>query len=299
MMHELRPKYSTPNHSFSIQYAHRSAYISMPHPHVHEHYEIFYLMSGQRVYFINDTIYTPEKGDIVIVNPHDLHRTTSADAHQYERYLVSFTQQFAWSALASVKTPFLPLTQASRVLRIPLKEQVAIERLLREMETECQAAQKDYEAYLQTLLAQLLIRIARLEQASPAGPSTHPMHDKVSEIAAYVNAHYAESLTLERIAEQFYVSSSYLSRIFHRLTGFRFHEYIQLVRIRQAQLLLRETSGKIQHIAERTGFTYITSFNKTFKKITGMSPMRYRQLYQARESGDDGHVENNERFPSE
>ncbi|UUZ96403.1 AraC family transcriptional regulator [Paenibacillus sp. P25] len=69
------------------------------------------------------------------------------------------------------------------------------------------------------------------------------MHQKVTEIASFLNLHYNESLTLEQVAGQFYISPSYLSRIFSKITGYHFREYIQVVRIKEAQRLAQGNAG--------------------------------------------------------
>ncbi|MOA03991.1 Bifunctional transcriptional activator/DNA repair enzyme AdaA [compost metagenome] len=78
----------------------------------------------------------------------------------------------------------------------------------------------------------------------------HPMHQKISEIALYMNRSYEKPITLEQVSKQFYISPSHLSRVFKRLTGFQFREYLQVVRIREAQKLLETTSDPVQLIAE-------------------------------------------------
>jgi YesN/AraC family two-component response regulator len=92
------------------------------------------------------------------------------------------------------------------------------------------------------------------------------MHHKISEIASYIHSHYQEPLTLNAVAKRFYISPSYLSRVFVKLTGFHFREYVQVVRIREAEKLLRETKLKVQTISERVGFDHIAHFNRIFKK---------------------------------
>ena len=82
-----------------------------------------------------------------------------------------------------------------------------------------------------------LIRLHRIETTlqSQTHEYEHPMHQKISEIAQYIKSNYHERLTLEKVAKRFYISPSYLSRVFTKLTGFHFREYLQVVRIREAR----------------------------------------------------------------
>jgi len=104
------------------------------------------------------------------------------------------------------------------------------------------------------------------------------MHQKISEIAGYIQQNHAEPILLEKVAKQFFISPSYLSRIFVKLTGFHFREYVQVVRIREAEKQLRNTKEKVQNIADHVGFERIEHFNRVFKKLNGLSPLQYRKL---------------------
>ena len=103
------------------------------------------------------------------------------------------------------------------------------------------------------------------------------MHEKISEIATYLQQHYNDNVTLQNIAEQFYISPSYLSRTFKKVTGFYFNEYIQAVRMREARRQLIETDEKILNISVNVGFHSIAHFNKTFKKMSNLTPMQFRK----------------------
>ena len=64
----------------------------MKNSHIHDYYEVYYLMAGSRRYFINHTLFNMEPGDVVLVNKGDLHLTTMISSeHYYERYLMTFT----------------------------------------------------------------------------------------------------------------------------------------------------------------------------------------------------------------
>ncbi|MFE5317748.1 AraC family transcriptional regulator [Paenibacillus sp. NPDC056579] len=273
------PKYFIENDSFSIQYMYRKGFSTMSTPHFHPFYEIYYLLQGERTYFINGNIFTARRGDMILVNPYDVHRTTSTDVQEFERILVNFSETFAPIEGSPGGSPFLPFVQGSRLLRFSIKDQTIIEQMMRDMLAECEQQQEGYVDYVKSVMRQLLIKIYRESTSSRQEPLqyAHPMHQKISEIATYLNGHFHENVTLEQIAKQFYISTSYLSRVFKKVTGFHFREYLQLIRVKDAQRLLRETNEKVLIIAEKTGFEHVAHFNTTFKKVTGMTPLRYRK----------------------
>ncbi|WP_284645903.1 helix-turn-helix transcriptional regulator [Paenibacillus silviterrae] len=270
-------KYAIEDNDFSIHYTNLVG--QMRGPHAHPSYEILYVMEGERIFFLNETVYLLQKGDMILINPNDPHRSTSSEASKCERILVNFTDAFIQPELARARIHLLPQERPSRIFRFSVNEQAAVEELLRRMIHECQGQEEGCSAFVRASLTQLLVLMHRNErkQSQRFAHSSHPMHQKVSEIAAYVVEHYATGLTLNDVARRFYISPSYLSRIFRSITGFHFKEYLQLVRIREAKRLLRETSIPIGAVAEATGFEHTANFNVTFKKITGSTPGHYRK----------------------
>jgi two-component system response regulator YesN len=98
----------------------------------------------------------------------------------------------------------------------------------------------------------------------------------MDEVKRYIDANLHEQLTLQTIAETFYIHPNYFSRRFKE----RFHEsfvnYLTAERIRKAERLLRDTQLKIQHVAELVGFADAAYFSSVFRKATGMTPNQYR-----------------------
>lgn len=106
----------------------------------------------------------------------------------------------------------------------------------------------------------------------------------ILSVKAYVDSHYGEALSLDQLAQQFYLSPSYLSRIFKRETGVNLSTYLQNVRIDAAKTLLRTSNLKSYEVAERVGINDPVYFSRIFKKITGFKPKDYRHSVQKEET---------------
>ncbi len=128
---------------------------------------------------------------------------------------------------------------------------------------------------------ELLVYTRRHISKHPPSILTHstPMHEKVDEIVQYINNNFSQPLSLSSISKLFYISPYYLSRIFKASTGFTFVEYLNSMRIREAQRLLLETSDSIAIIGEKVGCGSASNFGRVFKKITTLSPLAYQKLH--------------------
>ena len=165
------------------------------------------------------------------------------------------------------------------LFRLDVNQQAWVESIFDKMLQERNANQPGSYAYARLLLVELLIFIARLnrqrERASEGFPNAR--HRQISEIVRFINTHYQERLTLDQLSRKFHLSPSHLSRMFKEVTGFGVNEFVNHVRIKEAQRLLRTTRCRITEIAERTGYDNVTHFGRVFKKMTGFSPSRYRK----------------------
>ncbi len=101
----------------------------------------------------------------------------------------------------------------------------------------------------------------------------------VREAMRYVEANCTQPLTLERVAEQVHLNSSYFSTIFKKEAGQKFSDYLTSCRINEAKRLLRESSLRIAQICFAVGYNDIKHFSKIFTKSVGIKPSAYRALH--------------------
>lgn len=92
----------------------------------------------------------------------------------------------------------------------------------------------------------------------------------------FIEEHFRESLTLNDVADQAYVSTYYLSRMFTKETGKTFVEYLNDVRINEAKKMLKNPMYKTYEVAEMVGISDPHYFSKLFKKVTKMTPTEFR-----------------------
>ncbi len=95
--------------------------------------------------------------------------------------------------------------------------------------------------------------------------------DIIEQIRKFVAEHYAERLSLDRIAQTFFISPTYFCRLFKNRTGRSFLRYLAEVRIRKAIVLMRSTRMSIEEISEEVGYQSANYFIRVFKKIMGVT----------------------------
>ncbi|KIL38987.1 hypothetical protein SD70_22865 [Gordoniibacillus kamchatkensis] len=100
----------------------------------------------------------------------------------------------------------------------------------------------------------------------------------ITDILRFLEEHYSEDISLQTLAEQFYVNSSYLSRLFKEEAGQIYTKYMMQLRIEKAKHLLKSTHKKVYEVSEEVGYTDVKYFNKIFKDMTGLTPAEYRDL---------------------
>lgn len=274
--------YDSINSSFSIEKSKVKGTYNMSYRHYHDAYEIYYLLHGERNYFIKDRTYIISKGDLVFVNINDLHKTidTKKGMVFYERILINFKKEF----LDPMLTPMIEqelstlLNLNSSVIPMTSEENRLVEDLLFKMLKEDSSSESHSKFYTKILLLQLLITINRCSITSTNIPKSNDKNENIFRIVRYLNSNYANKISLKGLCEEFFMSESHLSRSFKKVTGFNLISYINIIRIKESQELLITSNKNITEIAYRVGFDSITHFERVFKSIASISPLEYRRV---------------------
>ena len=255
---------------------------TMPSHHYHNYYEFYYLYGGDRFYFIKDKTYHVKRGMFVLIKPYEIHSTINYGKSGYDRCLIMLKRSFVaeLEALMSGVDLFGCFEKDIHLVSLSLQEQRFVEELLYSMNAEYRAKAPGHKAFLKTAVTQLLLIIARhgADTMDAEANGLRAAHKTVSKVAAYINNNYREAITLASISEQFFISPCYFSRIFTQVTGVSFNDYLNEVRVKEAQQLLMSTEKPVAEIAEMVGYKSSTHFGRKFGQIAGMTPGEYRRL---------------------
>jgi two-component system response regulator YesN len=99
----------------------------------------------------------------------------------------------------------------------------------------------------------------------------------IDKINDFIHEHYGEEITRNEIAGEFFLTPSYLAKLYKKKTGINIKDYINEYRIEKAKELLKSGECNVGDVAEKVGFDNFSYFSTLFKKITGVSPKEYRK----------------------
>lgn len=170
-------------------------------------------------------------------------------------------------------------------------------RLLLELYTQLKEQGAELPAYEQLMKQyaalpqiedrkQLIVQQAARYATTTEGNENRP-YMLAASIKRYIDENYSDpQLSMRSIADSFFISNAYLSRIFRRAYGQTCIEYITQVRLAAARRLLENAEIRVSDIAEKTGYSTAYYFSVQFKKATGETPVEYRRRIRKENESD-------------
>ena len=237
-------------------------------PHTHSHVELFYIVSGQGQFRIEDRLYPVGSNHLVIINPNVTHTEVSLNAQPLE-YIVLGIEGIELSISENSNGQFCILDHFESAEISP-----CLRNILREMEMK----QTGYEDICQAYMEILIIRLMRSTGVSiPADPRNSAGHYHCAAVRRYIDLHFKEPLTLDSLAEEAHMNKFHLAHAFKREYGVSPISYMISRRIDESKYLLAETDLSMSQIAQLLGFSSLSYFSQVFKRNQMMTPMEYRQ----------------------
>ncbi len=230
--------------------------------HAHEWMEIFLFISGKGHYMVEGCEYPLERYDILIMRAAETHKLVISPEEPYERIAIHFSPEFlrVVDQENRLLRPFLqrPLGQQNRYAAADDPDG----RLRAPFLDFSFDAVRDVRL---NLLGRLLLFLTVLdEKFETIGPLHAPARDLQSGLVAYVNAHLFEEISLQSVADAFYLSRSQISRVFQQATGSSLWEYVTIKRLLAARAMVQrgESAGKA---CATCGFSDYSAFYRAYK----------------------------------
>ena len=249
--------------------------------HHHDFYEVNFLVSGDVTYVIESRVYHVKPGQILIINPQELHQVyIEPDAAPYERYMLWIAPSLL-QELSSLQTDLCRCFDMSRPHYSNLLDLSAEQRRMIPAMFEAMLEAQGNSAYgadllQRNLLTEMMIHVNKLADLPSDNTADSKTNTMVARVIDYINQYYREPLSLDLLAERFFVSKYHLSHEFNRQMGTGIYQYIQKKRLLIARQLMLE-GQKPTEVYAPCGFGDYAAFFRAFKKIYGMSPRDYVQ----------------------
>lgn len=241
--------------------------------HFHEYYVIGYIEDGQGTLICKDVEYALKTGDIVIYNPGDTHSCAESGAaldyrglHIPKETMLDLTEELTGQGALPVFSRNVVYDQEAAWDFRALHQQIM-----------SGSREFDKEERLLLLLSRLLRLCGQPFEAPPAAG-----REAVERACAFMEGHYGDRITLDRLGEEAGLSKSALLRAFAREKGVTPYCYLENLRVGAARKLL-ERGVPPAEAALRTGFSDQSHFTNYFSRFIGLSPGAYREIFSDRE----------------
>lgn len=258
--------------------------------HIHDCYEVYYSISGGKQFLIDNRFYDFQPGDIFFINQFESHYLSQIDRVTHERIVLSVYPDFL-KRFSTEKTDLNHCftcrdTAFGHKLSLSPEEQ---KRFLYYVHKLSETKDFGQDILEQTAFLELMIYLNQIfmirceeektQKISTAKKNTASHSEQIDTILSYVNLNLTEELTIRKLASHFYLSSSYLCKIFKDETGTTINRYITAKRITRAKALLSEGYSVTETYA-MCGFQDYSNFLKAFTKAVGISPKKYAMYEQ-------------------
>ncbi|WP_019909450.1 AraC family transcriptional regulator [Paenibacillus sp. HW567] len=245
--------------------------------HRHDAYELYLFLRGNVNLYIENSCYHMERGDLLVMNPEEMHRSFSLDESEYERITINLQKSY----LHRLSTPatnlcgcfdFRPKGKGN-IVHLDESQLKQLLQLTGDLERVLTSDAYGSDIRVNSYVAQLLVLTNTIFQNASFIP-TDIMPELVRKTMDYIEAHLAQDISLEQLAAAFYLNSTYISRQFKKHTGLTLRSYILDRRVSLAKSYLCEGLS-ITEACYQSGFSDYANFIRSFTKIAGISPGKF------------------------
>lgn len=274
---------TTQNNEYKIIYNENGGDYAYP-PHWHDEIEIYCSIEGTYTYNLQNTEYTLQSGDLIIVNSSDIHSTCNKDTGNKD-LIIQISSDFPThfglpTRLPEAHIPYRKLREHG------IEEQVKsiidtltnVEGYIKHDEITKLIFQYNTDPYTDYLIQLEIAKLwVLLIKAANSKIPDEGSASKISAVLKYIEQHYAEDISLDNISDIMGYSPEHTSKLFKSTLGITYKKYLTTLRIKKACIMLVETNKKINDIYHECGFISQRTFNESFRKQMKCSPEEYRR----------------------
>lgn len=246
--------------------------------HVHDCCEVFLCLSGGNSFLIDGRAYDVNTGDLFILNQFEPHKITADPTQIFARFILQIHPDYLF-ANSTEKTDLSRCFYTrgegiSNKISLTDSEIADLERLFILFRADKGFGDDVYKN------AAINMSLALVNQYFMKRAETNNVvyieDEMIQNTISYINAHFSENLTLEKLAKNAYVSVNQLCKLFKNRFGTTVAKYIMSKRISEAKKLLAQGKS-VSETSLSCGFADYANFIRVFKKFVGVSPGKYNK----------------------
>jgi AraC-like DNA-binding protein len=251
----------------------------------HDYFEIVYLLSGTLVWQIQDSFLTANEGDLFVMTCPKFHRVTERSGAKvtvqslfFDRSLLGSTVGGDFEYLNSIFTDVRNQEHLfSGTTSLPGEIRKLMEEIARELPAQSDRARLCVRAYVKMALVLLMDNMVHADSRYSAANRRQGSLDRLQPLFDALEREHSRHISTSDAASILNMSLSTFRRTFMQFTGQSFVEYLNNFRIAKAQKLIATTDMPISEVCLEVGFCDQSYFGMIFRRLTKMTPRRYRQ----------------------
>ncbi len=265
---------SYPRQDFKLRYISISKYEGdwQSLPHTHQFSELFYVLNGEGIFYIEDDVVPVKADDLMIINPHVEHTEKTLPNNPME-YIVFGVEGLVFSFAEKDDTV---RNYSHYSYSATTKHFIDFAQL---MMKEFREKKAGFETVCHGLLQALLVYISREQNLSVISDSMYQITKECALAKRYIDANYAQNITLDLLADITHINKFYLAHTFTECIGQSPINYLTEKRLCASKELLAGSNLSIAQVASITGFSSQSYFSQIFRKEIGMTPLQYRKSH--------------------
>ena len=240
--------------------------------HIHSFCEIYFNVSGDIAFAVENNLYLVESGDIIITKPNEFHRCIYKSDCNHEHYCLWINADK--NILPYLKSFYKRKNGEKNHIKLNSKDAENFRKCL-----DILIDNKGYGKFTDSeSLSALFSVLSIVDKNSSFFEEAIIMPENFTKIVEYIDKKYREEFSINEISDKFFISRSSLNRYFKQYLGTTPHKYVETRRLAAAKDML-EKGCQVLEAASKCGFPDYSHFISLFKRRFGITPHKYRNLY--------------------
>jgi AraC-like DNA-binding protein len=250
--------------------------------HYHNYVELGYCYRGSGIFFIDEKVLPFSAGDSSIIFENQIHIAQSDAKNLSDWKFVTLDEtkllsDFGFTDLGTLSNIIKKIHNSENIYR--KNDESKIPELIYEIVSEMESHKENYTIMVKLLIAQLFLKLGRIDCTTNRDTNFN-YFDRIKKISPAIKCitdNYANEINIHTLAQLCFMSMTNFRRIFKSATGKSPGEYLHTVRIKMASIMLLNSNDSILEISLKVGYPTVSSFNRHYKDILGMSPRDWRK----------------------